>query len=983
MGCAASAAAAPDQPASPLILDPAPRGRQFRQQQQNQKPAVSTEVPLLPWLGDSSSIDEQPNELTEGSSRLELASAPVDVACAILAHCGWSDRAALAALNQHWHGHIFANGGTWKAMCGFLHTEEHVYSAPTVCLSCSWKSLFSNLWPLRKRWVKSTDAEKSKVAYSAAELLARQRDGETGLIVEPGWKKKRDIHEFNISVVVRLRPYQGQGDKLDGEDGVESVESVVLPLHQRIALIRSQTGCSKAEAFERLFATEKKTDFFEGSTLQEADFDSARLESAATETVAATGAAGQDKILPPLEGSGPGFVSATDREVTICAPGVGLRPFTCFDAVLADSASQVAVYETVARRQVADFINGLNCTIFCYGQTGSGKTHTLFGSDTCAATAVSKTTAEAGIVPRACSEVMAAVGVRKLSMEHCTLQVSYIEVYGEDISDLLQQQTTGDDEKKTVGAWRGTAVRAVLDGATRITVNDAEHLQCLLLQGEGAKRRAATAMNARSSRAHALLILTLTQSANGVEANSHLVLADLGGSEQLSKSGATGVRMQEAIGINTGLLALKQCIRALNNRASHVPYNDSKLTALLSSALGGDSKTTVVITASQDPRHASESLQALRFGEACAVVTNAATVQQSSIAQQIAELDAKIVAAEKIIEQKERWERWEEKMPVDEFGDGGGIRTRMRLVGAEDERKDLEDCLRKRRALLGEPEPEKTAGPDQQSGDAQNGDANPERKECASNMETIDRTSDEGCAAFSGADCAGSEEETGRQKQLRLKAEAREAKLKARFEKAQKAKEERRAQLLAKAAERERRAEQRKADMLDAAKATARKQQERIKKQQMLKRKALIGERGVELETELAKVETELTESIRSCGIDSAASVEWAQKAEQLRKEIKECQGEKGLLQLLPAVDSATATESSGPDGLSALEQALIEAHKRDQVLVSDQVRAGGRIFGTNNGRPSIAAGACTGVENEINVVPAPMKEPHKAECIS
>merc|ERR1740117_1357674 len=99
-------------------------------------------------------------------------------------------------------------------------------------------------------------------------------------------------------------------------------------------------------------------------------------------------------------------------------------------------------------------------------------------------------------------------------------------------------------------------------------------------------------------------------------------------------------------------------------------------------------------------------MQALRFGEACAVVTNVANVQHSSVAQLIAELDAKIKSTEALIEKNERWERQEEEMPVDEFGDGGGIRTRMQLVGAEKERKLLEQCLKKRRALLGEPEPD-------------------------------------------------------------------------------------------------------------------------------------------------------------------------------------------------------------------------------------------------------------------------------------
>jgi hypothetical protein len=76
------------------------------------------------------------------------------------------------------------------------------------------------------------------------------------------------------------------------------------------------------------------------------------------------------------------------------------------------------------------------------------------------------------------------------------------------------------------------------------------------------------------------------------------------------------------------------------------------------------------------------------------------------VAHLIAELDAKISTTEATIEKNERWERWEEQMPVDEFGDGGGIRARMKLVGAEKERAFLEECLKKRRALLGEPEPD-------------------------------------------------------------------------------------------------------------------------------------------------------------------------------------------------------------------------------------------------------------------------------------
>ena len=60
----------------------------------------------------------------------------------------------------------------------------------------------------------------------------------------------------------------------------------------------------------------------------------------------------------------------------------------------------------------------------------------------------------------------------------------------------------------------------------------------LIAKGDTCKRKAATAMNERSSRAHALFILSLTQTevSTGVERTTRLFLADLGGSEKLTKS---------------------------------------------------------------------------------------------------------------------------------------------------------------------------------------------------------------------------------------------------------------------------------------------------------------------------------------------------------------------------------------------------------------------------------------------------------------
>ena len=87
---------------------------------------------------------------------------------------------------------------------------------------------------------------------------------------------------------------------------------------------------------------------------------------------------------------------------------------------------------------------------------------------------------------------------------------------------------------------RAACRRWVLEGRADVPVDSVEAALGLIAQGDACKRKAATAMNERSSRAHALFILTVTQveAASGVEHTSRLFLADLGGSEKLSKSQA-------------------------------------------------------------------------------------------------------------------------------------------------------------------------------------------------------------------------------------------------------------------------------------------------------------------------------------------------------------------------------------------------------------------------------------------------------------
>nr|KAJ3419096.1 ATP-dependent RNA helicase ddx54 [Polyrhizophydium stewartii] len=136
----------------------------------------------------------------------------------------------------------------------------------------------------------------------------------------------------------------------------------------------------------------------------------------------------------------------------------------------------------------------------------------------------------------------------------------------------------------------------------------------------GSRRRAVaeTNMNATSSRSHAVLTLTIEQHERlgedassgssaeyGARKRSKIHLIDLAGSERADTTGATGARLKEGSSINQSLSSLGNVISALAARAQHVPFRDSKLTYLLSDALGANALVAVVA-----PDEAEEAVEA-------------------------------------------------------------------------------------------------------------------------------------------------------------------------------------------------------------------------------------------------------------------------------------------------------------------------------------------------------------------------------------
>merc|ERR1719240_2437077 len=158
----------------------------------------------------------------------------------------------------------------------------------------------------------------------------------------------------------------------------------------------------------------------------------------------------------------------------------------------------------------------------------------------------------------------------------------------------------------------------------------------IMKQGNQQRTKAETEMNKDSSRSHAVFIITVTNSTDPEKRKfSQLYLVDLAGSERIERSQAEGQQLEEAKVINRSLLSLSQVIWSLSKGMTHVPYRDSKLTRLLQNCLGGNAKTSIVVTASPHPDNSGESISTLRFGSRASSIKNEASVNIALDASQL------------------------------------------------------------------------------------------------------------------------------------------------------------------------------------------------------------------------------------------------------------------------------------------------------------------------------------------------------------
>ncbi|XP_011477369.2 kinesin-like protein KIF27 isoform X2 [Oryzias latipes] len=289
-----------------------------------------------------------------------------------------------------------------------------------------------------------------------------------------------------------------------------------------------------------------------------------------------------------------------------------------FDHAFGPTASQDEVYESCVQPLVESCVQGSNATVFCYGQTGSGKTYTLGGGNQ---------DDEGGIIDRVVQEVFRLLQEKKKNNEglDTRVRVSYVELYMEELRDLLELQNI----HKELHIREDERGNTVVVGVKELVVTSTEELLSFVEMGNALRHTGTTGMNEHSSRSHTVLTLHVNICRRGTSTppinysqTSKLCLVDLAGSERAGKTGNTGTRLKETAHINTGLLALGNVIRALTDSRSrrgssctsaYIPYRDAKITRLLRDSLGGTAHTLMVACVSPSHHYVAETLNVLQF----------------------------------------------------------------------------------------------------------------------------------------------------------------------------------------------------------------------------------------------------------------------------------------------------------------------------------------------------------------------------------
>ncbi|KAL3626519.1 Kinesin-like protein KIN-13A [Castilleja foliolosa] len=284
----------------------------------------------------------------------------------------------------------------------------------------------------------------------------------------------------------------------------------------------------------------------------------------------------------------------------------------CFDAVLDEEVTNDEVYRNTVEPIIPIIFQRTKATCFAYGQTGSGKTYTM-----------------QPLPLRAAGDLVRLLHQPVYRNQRFKLWLSYFEIYGGKLFDLLS-------ERKKLCMREDGRQQVCIVGLQEFEVSDVHIVKEYIERGNSTRSTGSTGANEESSRSHAILQLVVKKHPEVKESkrNNHnnnineanearsgkvvgkISFIDLAGSERGADTTDNDRQTRiEGAEINKSLLALKECIRALDNDQIHIPFRGSKLTEVLRDSFVGNSRTVMISCISPNAGSCEHTLNTLRYAD--------------------------------------------------------------------------------------------------------------------------------------------------------------------------------------------------------------------------------------------------------------------------------------------------------------------------------------------------------------------------------
>lgn len=258
--------------------------------------------------------------------------------------------------------------------------------------------------------------------------------------------------------------------------------------------------------------------------------------------------------------------STGDKSVTVIK-GQGsrqVRSSYTFDNVFTAFSSQEEVFDATLKPIIRDVMQGFESTVFAYGQTGTGKTHTMEGD-------IDNAEMQ-GVIPRSAKAIFEELNSPGYQ-EH-SVSCSFLEIYNEDLCDLLVDQNTKPPKLDIMVGKDGPFCR----GLSEQNVSSAEHVLSLMRLAQNQRQVGETSMNKQSSRSHCIFTMKIEakqklEDGGVLEVGGKLHCVDLAGSEcaksaDLEKGNDSQVsRERERKNINRSLLTLGRVVSMLKEQS--------------------------------------------------------------------------------------------------------------------------------------------------------------------------------------------------------------------------------------------------------------------------------------------------------------------------------------------------------------------------------------------------------------------------------